>query len=128
MGSSLDVERLGPVLVVRVRGPEFRAAEAASLLALVAGSTKPVRAGVVLDLSTVTKVDSAALGAIAQLNAGQRFRIVGLAPLVESVLGILGILPTLTVLETTDAAVANLRRPVAPELVSVAPLPIPAVG
>lgn len=107
-GSGFDVERQGPVLVLRAHGPELRSREAASLLAVAVGPTAAAPACVVLDLTHVSKVDSAVLGAIAQLNAEHRLRVVGLAPLIESVLGILGILPTLVVEASAEAAVAGL--------------------
>lgn len=110
-GSGFDVERHGPVLVLRAHGPELRSGGAASLIAAALGPPAAAPANVVLDLTAVSKVDSAVLGAIAQLNAEHRLRVVGLAPLIESVLGILGILPTLVVEASAEAAVAGLMDP-----------------
>lgn len=104
--SCFALDQRGAVSVIRARERTLRGAEAATLLDLVSGEGC-VSHRVVLDLSNVSRVESAALGVLCELDERCTLRVIGMRPLVVSAVEILGMRALLTLPVSLHAALAS---------------------
>ena len=103
---SLSAERRDGVLIVRVRAKTVHAVEAEQLVATVFDPAAVPTRHVLLDLTGVHQLASAAVSALWRVNEQRTLRIIGMEPAVEKTLTAMGILRHLQRATTEAEALA----------------------